>query len=548
MGPFALPIALVVISGAALILSYALIKPALFIVILSSMGLSIFFRCLKPAYARHVGGEPVLLAFGLPIAAWVTPNAWLLYGVILAAMLFIARKPGRAAPTYLFALLLLPGLDQSMSIGSLKLFEFGVHDALAVGAAVRVAMQPGGSAARKSLDLPFIGVLLLLVTATARDTSITNFVRVLVNTGLDCALPYYIVSRGVRTMDDLRLCMVYVAGASAVLSIILMYEAHASWPLYNVLYDRYGIYIQMMLKSRGGVLRAGGPFIESTSMAMVLVFCFFATWLSRPTFRSSLYYYAMLVLLLGGMTAPQSRGAWIGLLIGMTAADIYRRRIGSAVTRGGMIVGALLLLVALAPMSPYLSETMGLSGGSTDTAQYRQRLFDRGMEEFAKSPIVGYSSPEILIHLADLRQGEGIVDFVNTYIFVALVSGLIGLTIFIGSFLIYLGQLWGCRGRLRADNPDIDCAAFIFAGLITPMEMLIFTSFGGRPELFVFVFFALATAAVGIIARTRSRRPAPPSPTATQPTPSPAVARDDAGQHQRDPEVSADTCVVAVPN
>ena len=504
MRTVAAPLLLLAVAGGALLFAYAMIRPALIIMILSGAALASFRFCLARDMRVRMGWAPLMLALGLPCAAWLLPSIWLLLGVTLIAVPLVARKSGEVAAVYLFALLLLPGLDQTLSAGSLKLFEFGVHDALAVGAGLRLVMRPGRARIARVLDVPLIALVLLLVVANARDTSVTNFLRVLINGGLDCALPYYVVSRSIRTVDDLKLCMVYLAAAAAVLSVILIYEARTSWPMYNVLYDHYRIPAQLMVKARGGVLRAGGPFLESTSIAMVLASCILAAWLSRPAFRSTRYHFAVLALLLAGLTMPQSRGAWIGLFIGMFAADLYRRRIGNAARRMAVIGALGLGLVAVAPLSPYLSETLGLSGGSADTVDYRQRLFDRGIEEYLKSPVIGYSSPEILVHLADLRQGEGIVDFVNTYIYFMLISGSIGLVIFVGGFVYYLARLWRLRHGTRVGDPDADARALVFAGLVMPMEMLIFTSFGGRPEVFVFVMFAFAAALLAGRERARA--------------------------------------------
>ncbi|NJR77959.1 O-antigen ligase family protein [Sphingomonas corticis] len=490
-------------AGGATLVAYVAIRPALFIAILSAMALAGFYRCLATDTRRQLGRAPVVLAIGLPLLAWVLPGAWLLYAAMVAVVPLLARRRGEVAPIYLFALLLLPALEQTFTIGGLKLFDVGVHSALALGAAGGLVLRPGAPRVPAALDAPLVALMLLLIVANARDTSATNFLRVAVNTLFLCGLPYFIVSRSVRSMDDVRLCLVYLAGAAAVLSMILLYEARSAWPMYNVLYDRHGIAMQIMVKARGGVMRAGGPFVESTSMAMVLATCILAAWLSRPAFRSGPHHAAVLALLLAGLVAPQSRGAWIGLLLATIAADLYRRRPGAAVRRLGMVALAGVALLAAAPFSAFLSETLGLTGGSVDTVDYRQRLFDRGVEEFLRSPITGYSAPDLLIRLADLRQGEGIVDFVNTYIYFALIGGAIGLAVFVGAFAAYLLHLWRCRPR---GGPDADAMAAVFAGLVMPMEMLVFTSFGGRPEMFVFVFFALATAIAARHAAERRRR------------------------------------------
>lgn len=495
---------LTVLALLAALLSYAFIKTALFLALLSAMAFAIFYYCLSPVMKRTLGYRPIIVALAMPLAAWGVPNIWALYAIMLGMVPLFARRAAEVAPLYLFSLLLLPGLDTSMMLGGVKLFEFGVHDALTVGALLRLLLFTDGKVEGfRPLDIPVLLVLLLLVTGLARDTTVTNFVRVLINIGLDYAVPYFVISRSVRTMDDVRLCMVWLACAAVIISVILLYEVRTGWPMYNSLYDRHGIMTLLLVKMRGGVLRAGGPFLESTSMAMVLVFCFLAAWLSRPAFRSKLHYLAILLLLLAGLSAPQSRGAWIGLLIAFLVADLYRGRIYLLLRRCVLVALAGGILLTLAHNSSYISETMGLSGGSMDTVDYRERLFERGMEEFKESPIVGYSLPEAMIRLDDLRQGEGIVDFVNTYIFIALISGVIGLIIFTGGFAIFIGLLWMRLPLLRRSPADLAPAALICGGLASMMEMLFFTSFGGRPAVFLFLFFGFSAAIYGMRGASR---------------------------------------------
>jgi hypothetical protein len=484
--------AIVAVLGAATLGALLIMKAAVYISVLTVAGLALFGFCIRRDLLITHGKTALGVALAMPVAAWLLPNIWLLFAAMIALVPLAARRPEQIVGVYLFSLLLLPGLDLTVVLGSLKLCEFGVQDGLAVGAALAVVQR--GKARRVAfgaLDVPFALVMLLLVTAVARDTSATNFLRVLMNGVLDFGLPYFIISRGLHTVEDGRLALVWLAAAAAILSVILTYEARGSWPLYNILYDHYGIPTQLLVKSRGGVMRAGGPFVESTSMAMVLVFCLFATLASRPAFRSAMHYRTIVALQLLGLVAPQSRGAWIGLLLGIALMDLVRRRYGMLARRGAIVAVTMAGLVGVAQISPFVSESLGLSGGSVESADYRKRLLTRGLEEFWRSPITGYPSPEILQRLADLRQGEGIIDFVNTYIYVMLVSGAVGLAIFLFAFGFYLRCSWAARGPMHRVG-GTELAAFTVAGVATPMEMLFFTSFGGRPAMFVFIFFAFA--------------------------------------------------------
>lgn len=491
-------------AGGALLLCYLVAKPAFFVIALSGIALAVLYACIDHGPRRQLGVAPARAAVLMPVAAWLLPHISLLFVATILIVPLLARRAGQVAPLYLFALMLLPGLDIDLMIGSLKLSHFGVHDGLALGAAATLFFHRGRRArVPMRFDLPFLCLMLVFVWAFSRGTSFTNALRVGLDLWFDCALPYYIVSRGVRSIDDVRCCMLHLAAAAAVLSVILVFEAVRAWPIYNVLYDHYDNPARLIVKTRGGLMRAGGPFLEPTSVAMVLVFCFLAAWMSRAAFRSRLHYYGVLALLLAGLLVPQSRGAWIGLFTGLAMADLYAGRLRTTALRAAAIASAGLCLFAVAQGNPALSESLGLSGGSTDTVHYREQLFTRGMEELRDSPLFGFSYPELLVRLDDLRQGEGIIDPVNAHLFVALIAGAIGFLVFNGTFLAYLAQLW--RGRRATGRGDRPALAFAFACLVTPMQMLVFTSFGGRVQAMLFVFFGLAAAIGAVLARSGAR-------------------------------------------
>ena len=489
----AIPVIVVALIVPITLYAYLVARAGLFIAIISGAALAIFYTLLKPEPRRALGSAPFIMAIGLPLAAWMIPVLSLLIVVMAGLVPMLARSGQRVAPIYLFALLLLPPLDQTMAVGGLKLFDFGLHDALAGGAALCLWLRPHWrTPARPMLDLPVLALLALFVFVFTRGTSVTNVLRMAVDVGLDCGLPYYIVSRSIRTGADIIRCMLHLAAGAAILSCILCFEVATSWPIYNVLYDRYAVDLLLLVKNRGGMLRAGGPFLESTSMAMVLVFCFLAAWLAGNAFRSRAGHAALLLLLLLGLAAPQSRGAWLGLFVSMALVDLYRRQWRAMVSRGVVAGMAALALLAVAQSRPQLAESLGLSGTSSATNDYRQRLLDRGLEEFAHHPLLGHSRAELLVRLQDMTQGEGIVDFVNMHLYMALLGGLVGLGLFNGVFLYYLRQCWHGRGRLPPE--ELIGAAFTFGALATPLQMLLFTSMGGRVQIFVFVFFGLGTA------------------------------------------------------
>ena len=149
----------------------------------------------------------------------------------------------------------------------------------------------------------------------------------------------------------------------------------------------------------------------------------------------------------------------------------------------------------------YLGATMIASIGSqlsyslnegTGAGNYRSELFRRGMEEFWKSPIFGDSFTNVVARMQDMIQGEGIVDFVNSYLYFALFAGGIGLVLFCLSFLIPIFRLASIRTQLIPGSADRDVAGFCLALLASGAVMLAFTSYPQRPSIFLLIASGIA--------------------------------------------------------
>lgn len=492
---------LLLLAGSLLVEAYVTIKPALHVAAVSMAAVMVFVACLKEEYRQPIFWRAMIAAAVMPIIAWSLTNIWLLFAFVGIGLPLIARTRETIVSMYLFSLLLLPALDTPTIVGPLKLFDFSVHDALAVGATIGILRCKDRASPSIHCDAAVCIILLILGMALARGTSISHFMRESLNVIIDLGLPYFIVSRGLRSMRDMRLAMMWMAAGAVTLSAILAYEVVKNWAIYSELYRNYDLPTQFLIKERAGQLRAGGPFVEPTSAAMVLGQCALALWLSRSVFRSKISHLLLFAFTLYGLSAPQSRGAWIGLFVALMAADTFRGKYSRLFEKAviiGLACGGLFLA---AHFSTEVAQSIGLAGDSSDTSDYRRRLLARGMEEFWKNPVMGYSTPQLLIQMHDLRQGEGIVDFVNTYLWIALISGIGGLLIFIRTFFFFMYEMWKSVRIGAGVEGGREAATFVFAALCMVMEMLFFTSFGTRPAIYLFALFGFGAAYVGVCRR-----------------------------------------------
>ena len=137
-------------------------------------------------------------------------------------------------------------------------------------------------------------------------------------------------------------------------------------------------------------------------------------------------------------------------------------------------MGLVGVLAVAASSGGTVGQLLGKGGHAEATAQYRQNLLARGMEEAERHLVTGQTLSQLSVSMNDLRQGEHIIDFVNTHLYALLVGGLGGFTLWLFAWAIPLVLGWGRRrftGKLAATP-----VAFHFAALGMTFLYLAFTS------------------------------------------------------------------------
>lgn len=490
-----------------------ILKTIVYLEVLTAVGLLIFNWSLSAAARKQLGYRPAAIALLLPPVLFLAPALFLVHLVCLLLVPLLAQRREQVAGLYVFAVMLVPELLFPAMAGSLFLIHYNLHMSIGLGALLALLMKFKGRAPPHgfSLDIPAVILLILLCIPYIRGESFTNFLRVAIEYVWMYGLPYFIVTRSIRSWEGIRQFALHLACAAAIIAVILIFEAGRAWQIYATTYGIHDVKLHIYsFQFRFGLMRAVGPALEPTSMAFAMLMCFFATLGARGYFRTPFTYGSIIALLLVALFMPQSRNAWLGLIIGLCAFGIYQRRYRVSVLTAGLA----LAIFTMTAVSPRFSEAVGLTGSASTTLDYRDRLNERGLEELRKSPIVGERQAVVYRNLKDLTQGQGIVDFVNTYLYMALMTGLIGATFFLFALVKPAVTVWRLRSRIGRSATDLRLAGFVFAVLVALIEMLAFTSFGGRVAILIFSFFGLSALMYGTLGtretgsrRQRSRRP-----------------------------------------
>ncbi len=422
------------------------LKALVVVLVLAS---AVFAFAEAPACARASAEEDFKrrrnLWFGITLAAFLAHNFWL-FLIIATALLVLAlpREPCKLA-MFFFVLFAVPRISAELGgLGIVKnLFEIDYVRLLALTvlfpAFLSLRKQPGvepfGRTTPDKLIAGYLvlGALLMFTysgfTSTLRKGVFYPFIEIF--------LPYYVASRSLRNLEGFRDALMAFAVAALVLSATGAFEFVWRWLLYSSLDNAlgatfpYGQYLQ-----RGDYLRAAGTAGQAIPLGYAIAVAMgFYLYLRRSVLDPRLRGLG-LMLLIAGLIAPVSRGPWVGaaamFLIFVATGPNAVPRLANLGLLGAIALPVLLATPAGEGIVKYLPFVGSIEEGNID---YRVRLLEISFEVFLQNPVFG--SPNFIEAAAmqELRQGQGIIDLVNTYVGIGLSSGLVGLALFVSFFL-----------------------------------------------------------------------------------------------------------------
>jgi hypothetical protein len=460
----------------------------------------IFCRLIGPEHAKWARTRALPMMMLFYAVGMLGINVWVLYITLIAYLPLVANSRADGAALFIVALGSVPNLDTGLFIGGAAIIDMDKYFCLAFGLAIVFIKEPRiGLRSGWHFDLPFM-MIISLEFVQARGLNFTSGARTILTALLSIALPYYSFSRSINTAQDMRLVMVAFTFICFMLAIIGIFESFTHFFVFQQMYQALGVGGAggLIYKSRGGLLRSVASFGDATAFSLYLAVGCMAAIACRYSFKSTSRLTIALMIMVMGIFVTSSRNAYVALVISILAFDFFRRRylalIGKAAVLGGMF--AVLLLGA--ELSPYVAAMMGKSQDTAATSDYRSTLLKRGQEEFWKHPYLGTNSGTVMINLRDLVQGEGIIDFVNGYLFYALTCGFGGI---VAMLIAFLGPAWGMlasRRALKRHPYTLErYGAFVFAIGVTFAVTTAFTAFGGRNSSFYTMVTALGAVLYG---------------------------------------------------
>jgi len=433
------------------------------LIVILALATAVFGLARKPACAlAMVEGDFVRrrnLWFAVTLIAFLAHSFWI-YILVAGSLLLLAgaNENNRLALFYVLLFAVPPIGNEISGLGGIRyFFEIDYLRLLSLSLLLPAALMlhqrevsagPTGGKAEKLLA----AYLILNLVLQFNVDSFTNTLRKAFLFLIDVVLPFYVASRSLKTLADFRGALTSFSVAAMILAVIGMFEFARHWLLYSPLETAlgvswgYGGYLE-----RDDTLRAlgstGQPIALGFVMAVAIgIYMFVQQSFARPAVRLT-----GLAVLAAGLIASLSRGPWIGAAV---ASLIFIATGPRAMSRFSVlaVISAIALAVLLStPMGEKVISYLPFVGSvETENITYRQRLIEFSVAIILANPLFG--SYDFMLFLEEMRQGQGIIDLVNSYLSIALTSGLVGLSLFVSFFGVIL---FGIAKQMRSlDKAD----------------------------------------------------------------------------------------------
>ena len=313
-------------------------------------------------------------------------------------------------------------------------------------------------------------ILLLFLTST-----LTNTLRFIFYVFIDIFLPYYVISRSLKNTQDFKDALFSFVVSCSVIAIIGIFEFFKSWLLYNSLTHILGV-----SRGIGDYLRRGDSLrvMASTGYPLVfgylLVICLGFFLVIQKHITNRIVRGIWLAIILVALIASQARGPWVGAIVMififiLTGTKILPNLFALTIA-GGLTFGGL----AVTPFGEKIIRSLPFIGTSEQfNVTYRELLIENSLKLVLHNPIFGV--PNVLEELKGMKQGEGIVDIVNTYVGIALSSGLVGLILFLSFFVTITFGIYKAMRSIVKINDELHLIGRSLLGSLIAILIMIGT-------------------------------------------------------------------------
>lgn len=422
---------------------------------------------------------------GILMSAFLARNFWLYIAISGALMLWAASKDKNPLAVFLGLFFVVPPtatyipgfgpINYIIEIHHLRLASLIILGGLYLRLRKEKLVEPYGFYMLDWLVLSYLALQVIL--SLRSDPTITTVFRTSVELFIDGFLPYFVTSRAARNIAALRDIFVSFLLAILLMAPITIFELGKGWLLFTSINEGLGLGWDIMpYIMRNGNVRPYAATGNSLVLGFVLAVGLGLYPAIRPLMNIRTWQWSC-GLLIAALCASLARGSYIGAAAAVLVAAGSGRGAASRLSKLALIAGFAFIGVLLSPFSEKVASYLPFIGDvDTDNVTYRTRLFDVSMQVISMNPLFGSANFMQEPLMQQMRQGQGIIDIVNSYLGVALGLGYVGLSIYFFIYIASLVKIWSSIRQSMNNSLELEGIGRALLGTVVGVMVIIATT------------------------------------------------------------------------
>jgi len=474
--------------------------------------IQIVFSLLKPVYKELLGivefNNIKYVVFIVNIISFGVGNYYIFVLFIAALSVFQSKNPKDRVLIYLSLVLLLPILKYKIPgiLGINNMGDLTYPRLLVIFILIPTYFYIKKSSQYKSFflapsDKYVLGFILLKFLLAFHEISFTVALRSLFYYWLDIFIPYFVVSRSIRNIGEFKQCIIVILTALFIMANVAIFESFKYWHLFSGM-ERGLIVVNKGsdYATRGDLLRATASFSGPLVLGFMMNIGIACLLILQDSIKNKRILFLIFIIFVSGLIATYSRGAWLGCIVLLTTYSLQGKNKFKKLIKGLSLLIVISMAIAVSPLGNKLYAMLPFSDNgekhSVSTIDYRERLLEKSLIVIYKKPFFGDINFMDDKDMQSLIQGQGIIDMVNSYLHIALASGVVGLYLFIMIFYVNFRGLTKLA-KIYNYNNNLDTIIKGLISIIVSMAVIIATtSLVGRVPTMLWIFAALVASLI----------------------------------------------------
>jgi hypothetical protein len=323
----------------------------------------------------------------------------------------------------------------------------------------------------------------------------TEFIRQSIYVFLEFFLPYYVASRYIKDFEALKKVLFALMVAGMVAGCIAIFELGRSWLLYGELHKFLQIsdWGQSIYIGRSNAIRATSSLEHPLVLGFIMLITIGIYLFISRFYTSKLLFLGGLLILVGGIVAPLSRGPWMGAFLMLTIFFGMGHNKGKNFTYFILAIIGIIIVLSQTSYSEKIIDLIPFLGKEDKfNVDYRSQLIEQSWLVIQQYPLFGLFDPTLEPEMQKLIQGQGIIDLVNYYLELTLINGIVGFILFFSACMTLLFKLFiHLKSFTDKASYEYICGKSLFATFVGVLLSISTTSGLSLINTTLYLFFGI---------------------------------------------------------